>query len=119
MSEDCNCEKDYITRDELKDEIGSYLKRILKPEYCPNCKELQNMFIIYHIEDYLKGLPPRITESLRCPGCLKLFENKLEEVQKHKETNTKESMGFGIAPIKELLKKTEKVKKEDENETEC
>lgn len=110
--------KNHITINDVRNEVIEILKKVIKAEYCPYCKEIQSMFIIYHIEQDSKSFPPKISESLRCPGCLKLFENKLEEVQKHKDSN-KGDMGFKDFQKTLLPKPKEennKIKKEGDSE---
>ncbi len=106
----------YCTLEEVRNEIVEILKKVVKAEYCPHCKEMQSMWIIYHIDQDIKSFPPKITESLRCPGCLKLFANKLEEVTDNKQIK-RDPIGFEHEKTKDL--KNNKIKKEETTETEC
>lgn len=110
MSEDCTCDKEFVSMDEVRNEIASTFKKVFKAEYCPNCQDLQSMIIVYHVSDVKFGMMPKITENYRCPGCLKLFESKIEEVlEKH---NTIDKKGMGFSHAENLLQKKIEEKKE-------
>lgn len=120
MSEDCTCDKEFVTMDEVRNEITNTFKKIFKAEYCPNCQNLQSMIIIYNIVPNSQfGMMPKIIENYRCPGCLKLFESKIEEVPEKNSTIDKKGMGFSHAESLlqkkiEEKKETKPLKKEEE-----
>jgi hypothetical protein len=117
LTEDKNDDKNKIvTMQDVRDEIAFNLKKLFRIECCPNCGDVQSMAIVFTMKDKTFGTFPSVSESYRCPKCLKLFESKMEEVPDKAFEKTKiKELGFGN-PIKKRIEESKKpMKQEEEN----